>query len=593
MAPSSLVALVAVAAQGFQPWRPALSAARRAVVVQGEALVECALVAGGASQVDGWMASWAEASSSTLSDPQFPVSVESGGSVVRLRYVAMPTNGVDVAFRPAGSDSPFGAVVVERVGPAAAAAVAPLVRGAEARVASSVRAALAEAALSAVATAASPEVLAAEEAARPRLDATLYQGSYGEAFESEVLDLFEDASATVEEDAEVDAKVQAMFAAGEALARAAAGEERGAGGLGLGDVEEDAGFDVEEAQFDVDLAGAGLKGGVDLFAAPAAVRGASAVRDAADTEEGVVGVDARARVEASAEVAARFAVLLREVVDAPDRGVADLVADAYRDVLLDEAFPTLARDALARAETNGGLPGVERTAAALDLLNAKVIDLVTALAEMAAHAEKQHLETIRLLCDGAKDGGDAGLRAAARKQRARLGDDFVAYLKHAVALESGNLRARGVANPANESSDWLAVLDKVRTAVYAELGRDVSADVDVIKNVLAIKDPATRRECLRLNVEAFAHMPDRVRAFRKTADNIFDNLLDPRAENKPDPALAAGLDQLRADLLEFLPPPAADQADQYLIDDAARAANAALGPAAPLDDDDVGGGAGP
>ena len=107
--------------------------ARRNVIVQnGDALVECALVPGAAAKVEGWLDGW---SASPLSDPQVPVTVDASTPTIRVRYVAMPDNGVDVAYRPAGSDSPFVAVVVERVGPPAAASIKELVRGAEARVA--------------------------------------------------------------------------------------------------------------------------------------------------------------------------------------------------------------------------------------------------------------------------------------------------------------------------------------------------------------------------------------------------------------------------------------------------------------------------
>ncbi|KAK7241354.1 hypothetical protein SO694_00059024 [Aureococcus anophagefferens] len=528
--------------------------ARRTIVVKnGDALVECALVPGAAAKVEGWLDGW---SASPLSDPQFPVTVDASTPTIRVRYVAMPDNGVDVAYRPAGSDSPFGAVVVERVGPPAAASIKELVRGAEARVAASLREGLAAASLSAVATAAAPEVLVGEEPPRRALDPKLYDGSYGEDFEAEVLDLF-DAGET--EAGPADATVQAMFAAG--------GARRAAGGRGRaarrGALLEDGLVDVEQAQFDVAL-GNGLKGGVDILAAPQAVRGAaSRPPRGAGRRAGEA-----APAEASPLIAARFDVLLREVMGAADASVANLVADAYRDVLLDAAFPALARAALRACDSD---EAAARTAAALDTLNGKVIDLVTQLAEMAAFAEKNHLETIRLLCDSAKSAGDAGLRDAARKFRHRLDEDFVAYLKHAIAVEAAKLRDRGVADPANAPSEWLAVLDGVRTAAYAELAKDVHADVDVIKNVLAIKDPAARRECLRLNVEGIAGQPDRVRAFRKTANNIFDNLLDSNPDVAPGAELVAALAQLRADLLEFSPGVADDAPGQYLVDDADRA----------------------
>ena len=79
----------------------------------------------------------------------------------------LEADAADVRAKAAGSDSPWGSVVCDRVGPAAAAPVAPLLRGAEAKMASSLREGLARAALSAVATASDPEVIAASDGPRP------------------------------------------------------------------------------------------------------------------------------------------------------------------------------------------------------------------------------------------------------------------------------------------------------------------------------------------------------------------------------------------------------------------------------------------
>ena len=72
-----------------------------------------------------------------------------------------------------------------------------------------------------------------------------------------------------------------------------------------------------------------MKGGIDLFAPPPQVSGVSApVLDFAD-------------VDVSPEVSARFGVLLRELRLSEDP---QLILDAYRDVLLDDAFPLLAQE---------------------------------------------------------------------------------------------------------------------------------------------------------------------------------------------------------------------------------------------------------
>ena len=155
-----------------------------------------------------------------------------------------------------------------------------------------------------------------------------------------------------------------------------------------------------------------LKGGIDLFAPPPQVSGVSApVLDFSS-------------VDVSPEVSARFGVLLRELRAAEDP---QLILDAYRDVLLDDAFPLFARKAVTDDVEN---------AEAVEILNKEALSLATQLAEIAAAAEKQHLETIRLLCEAARDRGDAGLRQAAQTHRARLDDDFVAYIKHSVLVEA-------------------------------------------------------------------------------------------------------------------------------------------------------------
>ena len=187
---------------------------------------------------------------------------------------------------------------------------------------------------------------------------TLYDGSYGDAFEQEVIDFVEPTS-------EEDESIRSMFAEGEKLARRAAG------------LPEDDALDVVEAtgeaQFEVRL-DPELKGGIDLFAPPPQVSGVSApVLDFAD-------------VDVSPEVSARFGVLLRELRLSEDP---QLILDAYRDVLLDDAFPLLARKAVTDDVENSE---------AVEILNKEALHLATQFAEIAAAAEKQHLETIRVAC---------------------------------------------------------------------------------------------------------------------------------------------------------------------------------------------------
>ena len=111
-----------------------------------------------------------------------------------------------------------------------------------------------------------------------------------------------------EVDDAADAAVKAMFAAGEALARTAAGVSA-TDDLGIG--EGDPALDVEEAQFDVRLDG--LKGGVDLLAAPRTVRGADPARFGATEATSVARDDRTVLAGVAPDIVARFEVLVREV----------------------------------------------------------------------------------------------------------------------------------------------------------------------------------------------------------------------------------------------------------------------------------------
>ena len=117
-----------------------------------------------------------------------------------------------------------------------------------------------------------------------------------------------------------------------------------------------------------------------------------------------------------------------------------------------------------------------------------------------------------MLCEAARDRGDAGLRQAAQTHRARLDDDFVAYLKHSVAVEASSLRQRGVSDPSREPSEWLAVLDAVRKATIAERGKDVRP-TQIVESILALNNAEARSELLRLHVERLSRQPGRMRAF--------------------------------------------------------------------------------
>jgi len=510
--PFRRVALLSAAATALRPPLPS----RRALIKRYESLLNVAVDATPAAQLAAWLEGW-----QCASDPQFPVETTIQDGALRLRYAAMPSHGVDVVARAPGADSPSTRIAVERVGGPAPSTINSLLRGAEERILDGLRRDL-ERDFGASLLRPPPKPQRREKQQMPD---RLYDGSYGDAFEQDVIDLIEPSPVE-------DENIRSMFAEGEKLARRAAGLDEN----DALDVVESSG----EAQFSVRL-DPGLKGGIDLFAPPPQVSGVQA--PAIDFSS----------VDVSPEIAARFGVLLRELRAAEDP---QLILDAYRDVLLDDAFPLLARKAVSDDIEN---------AEAVDILNKEALNLATQLAEIAAAAEKQHLETIRLLCEAARDRGDAGLRQAAQTHRARLDDDFVAYLKHSVAVEASSLRQRGVSDPSREPSEWLAVLDAVRKATIAERGKDVRADVEVVESILALNNAEARKELLRLHVERLSRQPGRMRAFSSVVANICDNLLAEDAETKPPPELVEKLGDLRAGLTA-LAPAVADSAGGWMAE---------------------------
>jgi hypothetical protein len=496
--------------------RPPLTS-RRSLTKRYESLYDVAVDATPAAALATWLEGW-----QCASDPQFPVETTIQDGALRLRYAAMPSHGVDVVARPPGADAPTTRITVERIGGPAPSTINGLLRSAEDRILDGLRHDLER---DFGASLLRPPPTQPQPRQKQQMPDTLYDGSYGDAFEQEVIDL-------VEPSTEEDESIRSMFAEGEKLARRAAG------------LPEDDALDVVEAtgeaQFEVRL-DPGMKGGIDLFAPPPQIAGASApVLDFSS-------------VEVSPEVSARFGVLLRELRLSEDP---QLILDAYRDVLLDDAFPLLARKAVADDVENSE---------AVEILNKEALKLATQLAEIAAAAEKQHLETIRLLCEAARDRGDAGLRQAAQTHRARLDDDFVAYIKHSVAVEASSLRQRGVSDPSREPSEWLAVLDAVRKATIAERGKDVRADVEIVESILALNNAEARSELLRLHVERLSRQPGRMRAFSSVVANICDNLLAEDAETRPPPELVEKLSDLRAGLMA-LAPAVADTAGGWMAE---------------------------
>jgi len=528
--------------------------------------------------------------------------------VLQLRFVAVPSDGVDCWIEKPGVDSPYGLFVAREVLSQRNSQAVALAKEALSRFAATVEG-------DAEAAGFFPRPGEHDDYVEepPPLDSMLYRGDYGEGLKDDAVNIFEEAAVrlddanlpaelegrlsppTKEMDREDDERIRKMFERGAEMALALVEKEEKT------ETPEDVAAEAEadgdkttknpgQAQFDVSLRGTGLKGGIDIFAGPPP--------EAAE-EEGIIAETRQARVlresqsrptsrtrsletgegegqpqvivsVPSAEMSYRFQILLRELVNQPDSAVRDLVLDAYRDVLLDPSFPALARDAMARTEVEDVDEDTKRkrreeVGAALEDMNEKVIDLATQLAELAAFAEQQHLETIRLVCEAAKgDSTDRPLDLALRELRPRFDDDFIAYLVYAVndeahysSVAAGNGLKKGGENQKKKkeqpSSEWRLVLNAVKDIVYSYLAKERVADLDVIYNVLNLKDRDVRRKALELQVERMSD--ERLGPFLLTARNIFDNLLfaseeETTVQRPNDPAFHQRLHDLRADLLD-------------------------------------------
>jgi hypothetical protein len=185
---------------------------------------------------------------------------------------------------------------------------------------------------------------------------------------------------------------------------------------------------------------------------------------------------------------------------------------------------------------------------------------------LGAELEAMQLELIRSICEVAMDPRYSteeeaviALSDAVRDMRPLLDENFVAYLKYAIAEEEGRLRRRGLLDDMNHSS-WLMVLKIIQGGVYAELAKSVQRHVDTILYVLRMDTKKRRRRLLELFVNDLPSLD--VRPFRKVVDNIVGSLGTVfRAGGGGDSemtrilgGMAKEILQLASDIKEVLPP---------------------------------------
>lgn len=237
------------------------------------------------------------------------------------------------------------------------------------------------------------------------------------------------------------------------------------------------------------------------------------------------------------EEQSRLELLLNELSNAYDRF--DDVVSGFKDLIASENFVPLIKKRLKEMAQKEEKMTEEMIATDLitrherdrenlsKLVNHAMI-LLKETQSLGAELEAMQLELIRSICEVAMDPRYAteeeaviALSDAVRDMRPLLDENFVAYLKYAIAEEEGRLRRRGLLDDTSQSS-WLMVLKIIQGGVYAELAKSVQRHVDTILYVLRMDTKVRRRRLLELFVNDLPSLD--VRPFRKVVDNIVGSL---------------------------------------------------------------------
>ena len=268
----------------------------------------------------------------------------------------------------------------------------------------------------------------------------------------------------------------------------------------------------------------------------------------------------------------RLDMLLNEMSNQPEERHLE-IASNYNDLLLSDNLVTLMRGRLREMAMNAlDLKRNDEYTTEVEekyryerqnlgrLINYTQL-LLKEVSALGAELETSQLEVIRSICQVAMDPQykteeetAEALTDAVRDMRPLLDENFVAYLKYAIAEEQGRLARAGVLDDPEENR-WLFVLKIVQEGVYAELAKGVQRYVDHISYVLRMESKSERRELLSEFIDVMPSMD--VRPFVKVVDNIaaslgsgvkgeFDTEILGSETNK--------ILQLRRDVQELLPP---------------------------------------
>ena len=267
----------------------------------------------------------------------------------------------------------------------------------------------------------------------------------------------------------------------------------------------------------------------------------------------------------------RLAMIIDELRFQPDERFGEIIFN-YKDLMLSDNFIVLLREKLQnmvqveRDYMSNGKPMAEiedlhnRERQILGILVQYAQLLLKETRALGAELEASQLEIIRSICQVAMDPSHEteeetamALTDAVRDMKPLLDENFVAYLKYAIAEEEGRLaRASLLDDP--EHNRWLFVLKIVQEGVYAELSRGVQRYIDHISYVLRMETKIERRMLLSQLIDAMPTMD--IRPFVKVVDNIAASLgTTTKGEFKESSlgSMANKILQLRRDVHELLP----------------------------------------
>mmetsp|Transcript_2889 Transcript_2889/g.4243 ORF Transcript_2889/g.4243 Transcript_2889/m.4243 type:complete len:1110 (+) Transcript_2889:90-3419(+) len=270
---------------------------------------------------------------------------------------------------------------------------------------------------------------------------------------------------------------------------------------------------------------------------------------------------------------ARLNILLNELCQQPEERFGE-IATFYKDLLLSDNFVILLKENLRSvASSHLEMKRSGKDSSTLEEKHALERSILGKLVKYAqlllketqalgAELEANQLEVIRSICNVAMDPKHSteedtaeALTDAVKDMKPMLDENFVAYLKYAIAEEEARLARAGLVDDP-EHNRWLFVLKIIQEGVYAELAVGVKRYIDHIGYVLRMDTNKERRELLAKLIDVMPSMD--VRPFVKVVDNIAASLGQGSKGEFDDTDILGGMTnpilQLRRDVHELLPP---------------------------------------